>query len=94
MKTIKLGIIGVGLIGKSHLEIYREIEGAEVIAVCDINVEEARKVAEQYDVPHVFSDFRDLLEREEIDAVDICLHNNLHSAFTIESLKKGKACLL
>ena len=43
----KIGIIGTGQIGKSHIHRYRDISGAEIAAVCDINEAEARRVAEE-----------------------------------------------
>lgn len=90
MKTVKIGIIGVGLIGKSHLRNYAGIEGVEVAAVCDINEEEARKVAQEHNVPSVYTDFKDLLKRDDIEAVDVCLHNNFHAPITINALQAGK----
>lgn len=89
-KTIKIGIIGVGQIGKMHIEQYKTIPGAELIAVCDLNEAEAKRVAEQYQIPHVYADFRSLLERDDLDAVDVCLHNNFHAPVTIAALQAGK----
>lgn len=90
METIKIGIIGVGIIGKMHLDMYSEIEGTEIVAVCDVNEQEARKVAEKYKIPHVYTDFRDMLKRDDIMAVDICLHNNFHAPVSIAALEAGK----
>lgn len=88
--TIKLGIIGVGQIGKSHLSRYRDIPGAEIIAVADIDEDEANRVAKEHNIPSVFTKFRDLLKIEEIQAVDVCLHNNFHAPVTIAALEAGK----
>ncbi|MBO1005333.1 Gfo/Idh/MocA family protein [Pseudogracilibacillus auburnensis] len=90
MRKIRIGIIGVGLIGKSHLHNYSSIPGAEIVAVCDINGEEAQRVAEKYDIPHVYTDFRELLKRDDIEAVDVCLHNNFHAPVTIAALEADK----
>lgn len=90
MEAVKIGIIGVGQIGKQHIEKYRGIEGAEIVAVCDVNEAEARRVAGQYGIPHVYSDYRELIEREDIVAVDVCLHNNFHAPVTIAALEAGK----
>jgi predicted dehydrogenase len=90
MESIKIGIIGVGIIGKMHLQQYSSIPGAEIVAVCDINEQEARRVAEQYQIPHVYTDYRELLKRDDIYAVDVCLHNNYHSEATIAALQAGK----
>lgn len=90
MSEVRIGVIGVGIIGKNHIDEYAQIPGAKVVAVADIDEAEARRVAEKYGIPHVYNDFRRLLERDDIEAVDVCLHNNLHAPVTIEALKAGK----
>jgi predicted dehydrogenase len=90
MKTIKIGIIGVGLIGKQHLEFYSKIPGAEVVAAADINETELRNVADKYKIPDTYTDFHKMLERDDLDAVDVCLHNNFHAPATIAALQAGK----
>ncbi len=87
---IRIGVIGVGQIGKHHLRNYAEIEGAEVVAIADINEAEARRVSEQFGIPNVYTDFRQLLARDDIEAVDVCLHNNLHMPVTVAALEAGK----
>jgi predicted dehydrogenase len=87
---VKLGIIGAGQIGKSHLRKYKEIPEARMVAVCDVNEAEARRVAEEFKIPHVFTDFRKLLAMPEIAAVDVCLHNNMHAPVSIAVMEAGK----
>ena len=89
-RTIRIGVIGVGQIGKHHLNAYQKIESAEIVAIADINEKEARRVSEVYDIPHVYTDFRELLRHDEIEAVDVCLHNNLHMPMTVAALEAGK----
>jgi len=90
MKTIRVGIIGVGQIGKSHLQSYAKIPGAAVIAAADINRAELKRVAEEYRIPNTYADFRKMLERDDLDSVDVCLHNNFHAPVTIAALRAGK----
>jgi predicted dehydrogenase len=87
---IRIGMIGVGQIGKSHLKKYAEIPDAEIVAVADINAAEAQRVAELYKIPHVYTDFRQMLQRDDILAVDVCLHNNLHRPATVAAFEAGK----
>ena len=89
-KTTRIGIIGVGQIGKRHLQNYQDIEGVEVVAIADIDELEGQRVAAQYAIPNVYSDFRALLSRDDIEAVDICMHNNLHMPATVAALRAGK----
>ncbi len=89
-RRLKVGIIGTGQIGKSHLRKYQDIPEAEVVAVCDIREDEAQRVAEQFGVPHVFADYHELLKVDEIESVDVCLHNKLHCPVTCDALEAGK----
>ncbi|HEY3282487.1 MAG TPA: Gfo/Idh/MocA family oxidoreductase [Armatimonadota bacterium] len=90
MRRIRLGIIGVGQIGKMHLQEYAKIPDAEIVAACDIDEPELKRVAEMHQIPNTYHNFRDLLARDDLDAVDVCLHNNLHAPATIATLRSGK----
>lgn len=90
MQSIRIGMIGVGQIGKFHLQQYAKIPGAQVVAAADINEAELQRVAVEFNIPFTTTDFRELLARDDIDAVDVCLHNNLHAPVTIEALQAGK----
>jgi predicted dehydrogenase len=90
MDKIRIGMIGVGQIGKQHCANYAKLAGAEMVAVADLDEAEARRVAAQYQIADVTTDFRQLLKRQDIQAVDVCLHNNLHAPVTIEALRAGK----
>src|SRR3954463_7144660 len=90
MKTLRLGIIGVGQIGKSHLNNCAKIPDVQVVAAADVNGDELHRVAEQFKIEHTYSDFRELLKRDDLDAVDVCLHNNFHRPVTEAALRAGK----
>jgi len=86
----RVGVIGVGQIGKHHLNNYSTMEHVEVVAVADIAEGEAKRVAAIHGIPNVYTDFRRLLERDDIQAVDVCLHNNFHRPMTVAALEAGK----
>ncbi len=86
----RVGVIGVGQIGKYHLTNYSAMNNVDVVAVADINEAEARRVADQFRIPNVYTNFRDLLGRDDIEAVDVCLHNNFHMPITVAALEAGK----
>jgi predicted dehydrogenase len=90
MNTLRVGIIGTGQIGKYHIRRYSEIADVEMVALCDIRLDEATRLAAEYNVPVVTGDYHDLLMRDDIDAVDVCLHNHLHAQVTREALEAGK----
>lgn len=87
---VRIGVIGVGQIGKRHLRQYQEVPEAEVVAIADIREEEARRVAQEFGIPHVYTDYHDLLRRDDIQSVDVALHNRLHAPVTIDALEAGK----
>lgn len=87
---VRVGVIGVGQIGKYHVGNYQKVSGAKIVAVADLNETEAQRVAAENHIPHVYKDFRELLKRDDIDAVDVCLHNNFHAPVTIAALRAGK----
>lgn len=89
-EKIRIGCIGVGQIGKHHLENYSKIDQAELVAIADINEAELNKIGDFYSIPNRYTDFRRLLEQDDLDAVDVCLHNNLHMPVTIAALEAGK----
>ena len=90
MNKVRIGIIGVGQIGKHHLRTYQNIPEAEVVAAADLREDEAQRVASEFGIPHVYSDYHQLLERDDIQSVDVCLHNRLHAPVTIDALRAGK----
>lgn len=89
-RKVRIGVIGVGQIGKHHLNAYQKISDAELVAVADINEAEARRVSDVFKIPNVYTNFRDLLARDDIEAVDVCLHNNFHMPMTVAALEAGK----
>ena len=88
-KKLKAGVVGTGIIGKSHIRGYNSMDEVEIVAVADIDKEEAQKVAKEYEIPHVFTDYQDLLKLD-LDTVDVCLPNFLHALVTIDALESDK----
>lgn len=89
-KPIRIGIIGCGQIAQHHMRTYAETSGALMVACCDVNEQAAQKSSQDFGIPNVYTDFRKLLERDDLDAVDVCLHNNLHMPVTVAGLESGK----
>lgn len=88
--STRVGIIGVGQIGKGHVGTYMSMPHVEICAIADINEAEAQRVASANGIADVYTDFRELLARDDIEAVDVCLHNNFHMPVTIAALAAGK----
>jgi predicted dehydrogenase len=80
----------VGQIGQVHLDNYQAIPEVEVVAIADVKEVHARSMAGRYGIRDSYADFHDLLARPEIQAVDVCLHNNLHMPVSVAALQAGK----
>lgn len=89
-RTVKIGIIGTGQIGTVHLENYEKIPGVELVAACDVDEGQLKLTSERFKIPHTYTKFRELLQRDDIEAVDICLHNNFHAPIAIAAFEAGK----
>jgi len=97
LKPIGVGIIGSGGIAQgAHMPGYKalESEGVRIIAVADAFPATAKAAAEKFDVPHQFSDYKQLLAMDEIDVVSVCTPNYLHKQPTVDALNAGKHVLV
>ena len=66
------------------------IPEAQVVAVSDLSQEKIEAAKKLTGAEHGYTDFKELLKRDDIDAVDVCVHNNKHAPITIAALKAGK----
>ncbi len=89
-RELRIGIIGVGQIGKSHLKKWQDVPGVKVVAAVDIDEAELKRVAGEYAIEKTYFDFRDMLAREDVEAVDVCLHNNLHAPVSMAVMDSGR----
>ena len=87
---IRVGVIGVGQIGKHHLDTYLSTPNIDVIGVAGRDLDRTQQVALDYHLAYWTTNYRELLARDDLDAVSVCLHNNLHREVTIAALKAGK----
>ena len=87
---VRIGLIGAGQIGNQHLENYSKIPQAKVVAVADLSAEKVDAAKTKYGIESGYADFKELLKRDDIDAVDVAVHNNKHAPITIAALKAGK----
>jgi predicted dehydrogenase len=90
MKQIKTAIFGTGFIGRVHLDAVRRLEGVEIVALADTNVEVARRLGSGFALSKVVADYREILSDPSIDAVHICTPNAQHYAMAKEALEAGK----
>jgi UDP-N-acetyl-2-amino-2-deoxyglucuronate dehydrogenase len=89
------GIIGCGWVSSAHAWGIRGLadEGVHFVAVADTDTDRARELAKRFDVPHVLADYRELLARDDIQVVSVCLPDFLHEEVTLAAAAAGKHVL-
>ncbi|MCM3732516.1 Gfo/Idh/MocA family oxidoreductase [Fictibacillus nanhaiensis] len=93
MMTVKVGIIGCGSIANHrHLPEYAQNQDVEIVAVCDV-VKERAEAAQAIYGGEIFTDYNELLARDEVEAVSVCTPNYLHAPISVAALKAGKHVL-
>lgn len=84
---LKIGVLGVGHLGKFHLNNWKDIAGIELVGFYDINDDTAKEVSEKYQLPR-FLDPDSLIDA--CDVVDVVVPTNFHFEFCEKAIKKGK----
>jgi predicted dehydrogenase len=94
MAKIGIGMVGSRFAADLHAHAYgRFREKIDLVAVCSKTKESAEAFARKFKVPHAYTDHRRLLERKDIQAVDLCLTTDLHHSMVIEAANAGKHIL-
>lgn len=88
MSMVRLAVVGTGGMGMGHIKCILEVPQAELVAVCDVNPESARRVGELHKVPW-YTDHRALLDKEKVDGVHVCTPHPAHPEPTIDALSRG-----
>ena len=92
MENLRIGVIGFGFMGKMHAAIFNQLPQTQLVAVADV----APSRFQDADLPGVefYTDFRDLLERKDIDAVSICVSDAAHFQPAVAAAQAGKHIFL
>ncbi|MFH1085282.1 MAG: Gfo/Idh/MocA family oxidoreductase [Chloroflexota bacterium] len=89
-KTLRAGVIGSGAIAqRGHIPGYRATEGVELVALCDVREDRVQATAAELKIPHAHTDYRQMLEKEQLDLVSVCSPNALHARMTLDALAAG-----
>jgi len=98
-KKLRVGVIGAGRWSASaHLPGFARSPHSELVAICDLDREVAQRRAKEFNIPHVYTDYQEMLAREDIDVVDVCTRGgvgdkNSHEPLAFATLEAGKHCL-
>jgi predicted dehydrogenase len=99
-KPLNVGMIGYGFMGRAHSNAYTQVSHFFDVpyqpvlkAICARDAAKAKEFADKWGYESIETDWRKLLARKDIDAVDICTPNNLHCEIALEAAKAGKMIL-
>jgi predicted dehydrogenase len=88
MEKVKVGIIGSGFAANLHVKAYQRCANAEVIAAAAID--NLENFCRQNKIPKAYDDYREMLKKEDIEMVSVCVPNYLHSEVVINAANAGK----
>ena len=89
---MRAGVIGLG-VGRTHIRGYQKAPGVEVAAIADVREDALANVAQEHGIADVYTDYRELLGRPDIDVVSICTPDSLHAEQSLAALSAGKHVL-
>lgn len=88
---VRVGVVGTGgFANQVHLPGYQAHPKAKVVGVCDIILDRAKAAAEEFGATIVTEDYNDLIDRDDIDAIDVATPNNVHVPIALAAIKAGK----
>ena len=90
MSKVRVGLIGSQFISGIHAESLKYVSDAEILSVASPTEEHVKAFAQQHDIPNYFTDYKKMLEMDEIDMIVLGLPNDLHAQATVDAAKAGK----
>ncbi len=99
-KTLNVGMIGYGFMGRAHTNAYKQVGQffpsgywVNLKAVCARDADKVKAFADQWGYESTETDWRKLVERKDVDVIDVCTPNNLHKEIALAAAANGKAIL-
>jgi len=87
-------VVGVGMWGQIHIETYLSDPNSELIAICDKNEERIKQIAEKYDIRKFTTEYSNILEDPEVEAISIATPDFAHKEIAVNAAKAGKHILV
>ena len=98
MKELRIGIIGCGMISHRHMTVIENLKALgynlKVVAAAEVKKDRLMAWGKQYglDEKDLYQDFREMLKRDDIDEIEVCVHNNLHTSVATAVMAAGFPC--
>jgi predicted dehydrogenase len=91
---LRCAVIGAGAIGIEHLNSLSQSHRGTAVAIAESNPARAKEACDRFKIPRSYSDYREVMEQADIDAVIVALPNHLHATVAIEALRARKHVLI
>ncbi len=88
-QSVRVGVIGCGVIAPTHIEGFAALEGVTVGWLCDLDEAKAQQLGERYGIARISTDYRQLLAAGEVDCVTVCTDHASHAEIVIAALEAG-----
>ncbi len=93
MKKLNYGVVGCGVFGEYQINGVVNLVNANLVAVCDVDEARCKEMAEKFAVPKTYTDYRDLIADDEIEAVIVVTPDQVHAEVAIAAMQAGKHVL-
>lgn len=88
LKTLRVGMIGAGGWGENVIAAYQQNPFSQIEALADLNPQRAQEIARKYQIPRVYTDYRDMLEKEDLDIASVATPDFAHREPVCDCLEK------
>ena len=91
-KKLRIGSVGIGGMGNGHLSAHAANKRVKIVALCDLIPEKCEQAIVRHGLDpktHIYTDFKEMIEKEKLDAVDIATPNDFHSIIAVYALEHG-----
>lgn len=88
-KKLRIGIVGTGNIAETHINAYKEVPAAEIVAACDIDSERLKLTCDKHNINKRYDSIEEMIANEELDAINVCVWNCNHAKCAIYGLERG-----
>lgn len=89
-KTLGVSVIGAGDRGRAHARAWKQVTGASLVAVTDVDTDRARTLAAELDIPAVADDYREAIDRPDVNVVSVCTPAYFHPDMAVFAMEHGK----
>jgi predicted dehydrogenase len=91
LDKVRVGIIGAGNIAQiAHIPSFKKARNCELIALADPNETKLKHLGERYGIPHLYTDYHQLISSKDVDAAVICTPTHMHAPLALEAFENGK----